>query len=349
MLSILCAVATAQTSLRDGVMSGNADVTLSILAEDHLIDIEQPSANGFTLLHVAAGSGHADIVKLLLAHGASSSRRSHAGLTPLHLAAGKGRADVVDVLVGAHADLNMLELKTGRSAAQIAEAAGHEEIARTLHAAVKDQQMRYYRAGLTLLILVLLLLELFIFARPRCVKRTPHVIWGTLTHHASSHARSRRTRRLARPAAAPVTEALRPAMAMMVATAKREEATRTMAPGVEVDGVAERGRLATEAATEATALAAEAVAVAVQAVQAVAATDKTDDDENTLCVICMAEPKSHALVPCGHRCVCADCAELVLADDERVDKDDVGRLYLQPGPACPLCRCHVDAVLRVWT
>jgi hypothetical protein len=29
----------------------------------------------------------------------------------------------------------------------------------------------------------------------------------------------------------------------------------------------------------------------------------------TTCIVCMAHPKSHIAVPCGHQCVCSICAE----------------------------------------
>ena len=29
----------------------------------------------------------------------------------------------------------------------------------------------------------------------------------------------------------------------------------------------------------------------------------------TTCIVCMARPKSHIAVPCGHLCVCGVCAE----------------------------------------
>jgi hypothetical protein len=29
----------------------------------------------------------------------------------------------------------------------------------------------------------------------------------------------------------------------------------------------------------------------------------------TTCIVCMAHPKSHIAVPCGHLCVCGICAE----------------------------------------
>ena len=54
------------------------------------------------------------------------------------------------------------------------------------------------------------------------------------------------------------------------------------------------------------------------------------DVDQALCVICMEDEKSHALVPCGHRCLCGRCSEAI------ADKQ------------CPVCRQGFVAVLRVF-
>lgn len=36
-------------------------------------------------------------------------------------------------------------------------------------------------------------------------------------------------------------------------------------------------------------------------------------DEQTLCVVCMDAPKTHAIVPCGHVCICEGCTEKLVA------------------------------------
>jgi len=43
------------------------------------------------------------------------------------------------------------------------------------------------------------------------------------------------------------------------------------------------------------------------------------------CIICFTRPKSHAAVPCGHRCACADCSARIMERDRR----------------CPYCREEV--------
>ena len=61
--------------------------------------------------------------------------------------------------------------------------------------------------------------------------------------------------------------------------------------------------------------------------------DDTEADAH-LCVVCIEEPRDYVLVPCGHRCVCANCAR------KHFDGWD--------GAACPICRRTVERTQRVW-
>jgi hypothetical protein len=48
-----------------------------------------------------------------------------------------------------------------------------------------------------------------------------------------------------------------------------------------------------------------------------------DDGDDGSCVICMDQPRTTALIPCGHPLLCAACADKVLRT---------------AAPACPVCR-----------
>ena len=49
-----------------------------------------------------------------------------------------------------------------------------------------------------------------------------------------------------------------------------------------------------------------------------------------LCVVCMDAANSHALLPCGHKCICADCST-----------------RLRDG-LCPVCRAPFERVAPIY-
>ena len=55
--------------------------------------------------------------------------------------------------------------------------------------------------------------------------------------------------------------------------------------------------------------------------------------EETMCVVCFDAPKDHAIVPCGHQCVCARCAE---------------QLTKTRTPMCPVCRGPIRETMKVF-
>eukprot|EP00930_Biecheleria_cincta_P064272 TRINITY_DN4982_c2_g1_i1.p1 TRINITY_DN4982_c2_g1~~TRINITY_DN4982_c2_g1_i1.p1 ORF type:complete len:519 (-),score=40.76 TRINITY_DN4982_c2_g1_i1:52-1608(-) len=64
--------------------------------------------------------------------------------------------------------------------------------------------------------------------------------------------------------------------------------------------------------------------------------DTSEFDEDLMCVVCLDAKKTHAFVPCGHQCVCADCAH--------------GLLPRRSGDAtCPVCRASVSNVIQIFS
>jgi hypothetical protein len=57
------------------------------------------------------------------------------------------------------------------------------------------------------------------------------------------------------------------------------------------------------------------------------------DTEETMCVVCFDAPKDHLIVPCGHQCVCARCAE---------------QLTKTRTPTCPVCREPIIQTMKVF-
>lgn len=55
-------------------------------------------------------------------------------------------------------------------------------------------------------------------------------------------------------------------------------------------------------------------------------------DEADMCVVCMEEPRSTVLVPCGHMVLCKDCCEHIIETKQGT---------------CPVCNQHVEYSVEV--
>ena len=64
---------------------------------------------------------------------------------------------------------------------------------------------------------------------------------------------------------------------------------------------------------------------------AAAAASAAASHESAECVICLTARRSHAIFPCRHLCLCADCADLLRHQTNR----------------CPICRRMVEAVIPI--
>ena len=52
--------------------------------------------------------------------------------------------------------------------------------------------------------------------------------------------------------------------------------------------------------------------------------------KDSFCVVCLDSEATHAMVPCGHLCVCSDCG-------------DPTRLY-----NCPMCRGRIERIMKIF-
>jgi ankyrin repeat protein len=117
---------TGWTALMKAVYQGNAGCVEALAARSR-----QEVNRG---LLIAALTGHQEIAKILLDHGAEVDTRADDGRTPLMLAAGKGDKDLVAFLLKAGADPTLTD-KSGAAAGSLAKAKGYKEVADRLQPA----------------------------------------------------------------------------------------------------------------------------------------------------------------------------------------------------------------------
>lgn len=87
---------------------GKGDVTTvkAILSANKTLDLSSMDEEGNTPMHFAAVGGHADVVKILIEHGANVEVKSRDGFTPMHSVAQGDHSKVLELLIekGAHVD-----------------------------------------------------------------------------------------------------------------------------------------------------------------------------------------------------------------------------------------------------
>ena len=71
---------------------------------------------------------------------------------------------------------------------------------------------------------------------------------------------------------------------------------------------------------------------ALKAESAASSSARTPDADEPKCVICLEAKRTHAMLPCGHLCLCSDCCAP----------------YLQHSGNCPVCRAPGSAVYRIY-
>ncbi|GMF09449.1 unnamed protein product [Phytophthora lilii] len=107
-------------------------VTVAHTSEELLEELNSLDETGLSLLHYVSFYNYAQLVPVLVAHGAHINQQSTQGQTALHLAAGCGHDEVVNVLLESGADLQVRDFD-GLTAADRAEKSGHADVAAKLH------------------------------------------------------------------------------------------------------------------------------------------------------------------------------------------------------------------------
>ena len=120
----------ATLNLPDVIVLGSTNLLEMLLATNRS-QINTPCAGEPSPLLLAAGNGQADVVRVLLAHGADTTATNAHGWTALHLAAAADSADMAEALLGAGCDLNAA-ITYGHTALHIAAARGYTNTVRLL-------------------------------------------------------------------------------------------------------------------------------------------------------------------------------------------------------------------------
>lgn len=53
------------------------------------------------------------------------------------------------------------------------------------------------------------------------------------------------------------------------------------------------------------------------------------------CTICINAESTHLFIPCGHFCICEDCASQIMQDSDNVKM-------------CPICKAQISSVHKVY-
>lgn len=59
--------------------------------------------------------------------------------------------------------------------------------------------------------------------------------------------------------------------------------------------------------------------------------NNNNNEDKGLCVVCLAEPQTHVIVPCGHKCLCESCAPAI----QKMNK-------------CPICQSPLQTIIKVF-
>ena len=118
------------TALHLAAFFGKPEVARMLLDAGASVDTYTTNDFANQPLHAAAAGRHLEVCRVLVAAGADVNATQHGGYTPLHEAAQHGDIEMVELFLSAGADPS-LRVAEG-TPADLAEAAGHPDVARRL-------------------------------------------------------------------------------------------------------------------------------------------------------------------------------------------------------------------------
>lgn len=127
--------ADGYTALHFAAFFAKPEAARTLLEAGAPVDVVAENEMRVQPLHSAAAGRQVEICRLLLAAGADVNARQAGGFSPLHEAAQNGDPEMVELFLSAGADPDATT-DEGRTSADIADASGHQDVARRLRAVV---------------------------------------------------------------------------------------------------------------------------------------------------------------------------------------------------------------------
>ena len=126
------------TALHFAAFFGKAEAARTLIDAGAMVDAVSGNEMRVQPLHSAAAGRHHEVCRLLIAAGADVNATQQHDFTPLHAAAQHGDDELVELFLSAGADPSA-RTDAGDTAADIAEAAGHVDVARRLRQVAEDR------------------------------------------------------------------------------------------------------------------------------------------------------------------------------------------------------------------
>ena len=126
------------TALHFAAFFGKAEAARTLIDAGAMVDAVSGNEMRVQPLHSAAAGRHHEVCRLLIAAGADVNATQQHDFTPLHAAAQHGDDELVELFLSAGAD-PPARTDAGDTAADIAEAAGHVDVARRLRQVAEDR------------------------------------------------------------------------------------------------------------------------------------------------------------------------------------------------------------------
>ena len=81
--------------------------------------------------------------------------------------------------------------------------------------------------------------------------------------------------------------------------------------------------------------------------------DNTYYVTSTICVVCLENNADHAVLPCGHLCLCGDCAQKVMIGRTSHNSNNgnannaIAKINAKTDRYCPVGRCAITSIVQV--